>query len=206
VAVLADGLSNMQTHPTPGAQGAADTINVLPRADDAGSSRQLLEGLTCLQQQAHLLLSAVQHLMQQKTSLQNSTQEVAGIAAKLLHTEESLASNYTCLVCMRTFEQARNCCALRPQLLQELLGCVWYMQGVPQQQQHRGCRRPSCLCASSCLGTALYKVRVPANNIERVAACCGTAARHSSLAVTSQIGQLRMLSLLSDILHAAIHN
>jgi hypothetical protein len=104
-AVLADGLSTKQTYRTTGSEMPVETVVMIPRADGVGSSRRLLEGLTCMQQQMHQLLLAVQHLVEQRTSLQDSSQEVASIAAKLLHTEESLASNYTCLVCMRTFDR-----------------------------------------------------------------------------------------------------
>lgn len=77
-------------------------------SEDPSGSKQLLEGLGSMQQQMQVLTQAMQQLSGTYPALleswQDSERVVAGTVAKLLHVEESLASNYTCLTCMRVFD------------------------------------------------------------------------------------------------------
>lgn len=88
-----------------GSDGSSGTAAVAP---DAGGSKQLLDGLGCLQQQMQVLVRSTQQLAEQYPKLlaswQDSEREVENVAKKLIHVEESLASNYTCLVCMKVFD------------------------------------------------------------------------------------------------------
>eukprot|EP00882_Tetradesmus_deserticola_P016265 GHRQ01017362.1.p1 GENE.GHRQ01017362.1~~GHRQ01017362.1.p1 ORF type:complete len:236 (-),score=81.42 GHRQ01017362.1:239-946(-) len=83
-----------------------DACNAVPVMADISGSQQLLDNMKCMQQQVQVLLAATQQLAEgsEYSKLLESSKEVSRIVDKLLHVEESLASNYTCLVCMKVFD------------------------------------------------------------------------------------------------------
>lgn len=91
--------------PTNGTASSDASYAVQVAADSSGS-QQLLDNMGCLQQQMQVLVTATQQLAQgsEYQMLLESWKEVSGVVDKLLHVEESLASNYTCLVCMKVFD------------------------------------------------------------------------------------------------------
>jgi hypothetical protein len=89
-----------------GSTASSDVSNALQLVADSSGSKQLLDNMGCLQQQMQVLVAATQQLAEgsQYHKLLESWKEVSSVADKLLHVEESLASNYTCLVCMKVFD------------------------------------------------------------------------------------------------------
>lgn len=85
---------------------SSDASSGVQLVADSSGSKQLLDNMGCLQQQMQVLVAATQQLAQgsEYHKLLESWKEVSSVADKLLHVEESLASNYTCLVCMKVFD------------------------------------------------------------------------------------------------------
>jgi hypothetical protein len=85
---------------------SSDASNAVQVVVDSSGSQQLLDNMGCLQQQMKVLVAATQQLAEgsEYHKLLESWKEVSSVVDKLLHVEESLASNYTCLVCMKVFD------------------------------------------------------------------------------------------------------
>jgi hypothetical protein len=92
--------------PAASSSTSSDTSNAVQVVVDSSHSQQLLDNMGCLQQQMKILVAATQQLAEgsEYHKLLESWKEVSSVVNKLLHVEESLASNYTCLVCMKVFD------------------------------------------------------------------------------------------------------
>ena len=96
-----------------GGQGAstADDDNAMLSA--VSCSMQLSSGLQVVQHHLQLLQQGLGKLSKQYPQLlgnwQQEERKLSSTAAQLLHVEKSLASNYTCLVCMRVYHNPVAC-------------------------------------------------------------------------------------------------
>eukprot|EP00877_Chromochloris_zofingiensis_P000285 jgi/Chrzof1/10257/Cz04g34150.t1 len=91
---------------TPGTDGT-------PSVDEADDGQMLSASVGNLLQKVHSVKQAFQVVAQEYPHLQRDwreqEREIASTLAKLLHAEESLASNYTCLACLSIFKDPVTC-------------------------------------------------------------------------------------------------
>lgn len=107
-AAASSGRPSTPGGPTTSADGGRSSEACQMGLEDPSGSKQLVDGLGSMQAQMQVLMQAMQGLSESYPKLLDSWQEservVNSTVAKLMHVEESLASNYTCLICMRVFD------------------------------------------------------------------------------------------------------